>query len=101
MSNTSASVDCAENGDPHHRSRPGAWGKFLGDDIGGAVVTIHDAQTGELFQQVTSGLFAGIYQMPSNRTGGAIFYEAIVSARQLSTGNVGTGTFISDPAPTS
>jgi hypothetical protein len=54
-------------------------------------------------QQGTSGLFAGSYPMPSNRTGDAIFYEAIVSARQLSTGNVGTGTvtFISDPAPTS
>jgi len=113
-------------------------GKFLGDDIGGAVVTIRDAMTGELFatgttagnpwvpgdfdvsaqirevggplldtvtlafnQTHTSGLFAGTWQMPSNRTTDPIFYEAIVSARQLSTGNVGTGTvtFFSNPAP--
>ena len=29
-------------------------GKFLGDDIGGAVVTIRDAQTGELFATGTT-----------------------------------------------
>jgi hypothetical protein len=105
-------------------------GKFLGDDIGGAVVMLRDAQTGELLatgttaggsgtlspsyaanvamtvtlafnQTHTSGLFAGTWQMPSNRTTDPIFYEAIVSARQLSTGNVGTGTvtFFSNPAP--
>jgi hypothetical protein len=49
----------------------------------------------------TSGLFAGTYHMPSNHTADPIYYEAIVSARQKSTGNVGTGTvtFISNPAP--
>jgi hypothetical protein len=49
----------------------------------------------------TSGLFAGTYHMPSNHTANPIYYEAIVSARQKSTGNVGTGTvtFISNPAP--
>ena len=40
----------------------------------------------------TPGLFAGTYYIPSNRTADPIYYEAIVSARQLSTGNVGTGT---------
>ena len=114
-------------------------GKFLGDDIGGVVVTIRDAMTGELFatgttagdsgalsptyatnaslstivtpttpqstvqwqignptlafnQAGTPSLFAVTFTVPPNLTADPIYYEAIVSARQLSTGNVGTGT---------
>ncbi len=52
-------------------------------------------------QNHTSGLFADTYHIPSNRTADPIYYEAIVGARQRSTGNVGTGTvtFISNPPP--
>ena len=47
----------------------------------------------------TPSLFEGTFRVPSNRTADAIYYEAIVSARQLSTGNVGTGTvtFFTEP----
>jgi hypothetical protein len=67
-------------------------------EVGG---TLLDTVTLAFNQTHTSGLFAGTWQMPSNRTADPIFYEAIVGARQLSTGNVGTGTvtFFSNPAP--
>jgi len=67
-------------------------------EVGGPLL---DTVTLAFNQTHTSGLFAGTWQMPSNRTTDPIFYEAIVSARQLSTGNVGTGTvtFFSNPAP--
>jgi hypothetical protein len=68
-------------------------------EVGGPLL---DTVTLAFNQQGISGLFTGSYSMPSNPTADPIFYEAIVSARQKSTGNVGTGTvtFISDPAPT-
>jgi hypothetical protein len=71
-------------------------------EVGGPVL---DTVTLAFNQNHTSGLFAGTYHIPSNRTADPIYYEAIVSARQLSTGNVGTGTVtfftepFSSPAP--
>jgi hypothetical protein len=71
-------------------------------EVGGPVV---DTVTLAFNQNHTSGLFAGAYQILANRASDPIFYEAIVSARQLSTGNVGTGTVTfftqpsSSPAP--
>jgi hypothetical protein len=56
-------------------------------------------------QAGTASLFAGTFSVPPNLTADPIYYEAIVSARQLSTGNVGTGTVtfftepFSSPAP--
>ena len=47
-------------------------GKFLGDDIGGALVTIHDVATGELLAR-----------------GQPQIYEITVSAFQQKTGNTG------------
>ena len=43
-------------------------------------------------QNDTPSLFAGTFSVPANLTADPIYYETIVSARQLSTGNVGTGT---------
>ncbi|MBC8114281.1 MAG: hypothetical protein H7062_07885 [Candidatus Saccharimonas sp.] len=40
----------------------------------------------------TPSRFTGIYSVPVNTTSNPIYYEAIITARQFSTGNVGTGT---------
>ena len=44
--------------------------------------------------------FAGMYVVPLNTTTSPIFYEMTITARQLTTGNVGTGTvtFFAQPA---
>ena len=46
-------------------------------------------------------LFTGMYPIPNNTSKQTIFYEAIVTARQNSTSNTGTGTvtFFVDPPP--
>ena len=71
-------------------------------EVGGPVL---DTVTLAFNQNHTSGLFADTYHIPPNHTADPIYYEAIVSARQLSTGNVGTATVtfftepFSSPAP--
>lgn len=54
-------------------------------------------------QAGTPSLFDGTFSVPPNLTADPIYYEAIVTARQLSTGNVGTGTvtFFVLPSPPS
>ncbi len=49
----------------------------------------------------TPGLFAAKWGIPANASGQTIFYEAIVTARQKSTSNVGSGvvTFFVNPPP--
>lgn len=50
----------------------------------------------------TPSLFTATYFVPPNLTPDPIYYEAIITARQLSTGNLGTGTvtFFLLPFPT-
>ena len=51
-----------------------------------------DVQRVKLDLNGPPSLFTGTYIVPPNNTAAPIFYEAIITARQLSTGNVGTGT---------
>ena len=58
-------------------------------EVGGPVV---DTAALAFNENDTPGLFARTFHISPNLTADPIYYEAIVSARQLSTGNVGTGT---------
>ena len=66
-------------------------------EVGGPVLRTHKL---DFNRNDTPSLFMHTFDIPPNLTADPIYYEAIVSARQLSTGNVGTGTvtFFTDPS---